>query len=144
MIDKQGIVHQIANVIEIVTCHTYGYDIVGGGYFNDNTEGVRLWTIQDAKDGDVLTTANGNIFIFKNINKHSVYSYCGLYFGRFHETKGCVNGKLATKLPSDYVPATKEQRNFLFEKMKEAGYEWDAEKKLEKVDTYCQENCKGF
>ena len=28
-----------------------------------------------------------------------------------------------------YVPATKEQRDFLFRKMKEAGYEWDATKK---------------
>ena len=26
-------------------------------------------------------------------------------------------------------PATKEQRNLLFQKMREAGYEWDAEKK---------------
>ena len=27
------------------------------------------------------------------------------------------------------TPATKEQRDLLFQKMKEAGYEWDAEKK---------------
>lgn len=55
VIDKQGIVHQIANVIENVTYHTYGYDIVGGGYFNENTEGIRLWTIQDAKDAGKRT-----------------------------------------------------------------------------------------
>ena len=29
----------------------------------------------------------------------------------------------------DAVPATKEQRDLLFAKMKEAGYEWDADKK---------------
>lgn len=33
------------------------------------------------------------------------------------------------------VPATKEQRDFLFQKMKEAGYEWDAERKeLKKIE----------
>lgn len=32
-------------------------------------------------------------------------------------------------------PATKEQRDLLFQKMKEAGYEWDADKKeLKKVE----------
>jgi hypothetical protein len=34
-----------------------------------------------------------------------------------------------------FIPATKEQREFLFQKMKEAGYEWDAEKKeLKKIE----------
>ena len=29
--------------------------------------------------------------------------------------------------------------------MVEAGYEWDADKKeLEKINSYCQENCKGY
>ena len=88
-----------------------------------------LWTVQDAKDGDVLCTPNGNLFIFKKITENRVYSYCGLFFRKFDETKGCVNGELATELPSDYVPATKEQCDFLFQKMKEAGYEWDAENK---------------
>ena len=36
--------------------------------------------------------------------------------------------------PTYYKPATKEQRELLFQKMKEAGYEWDAEKKeLKKI-----------
>ena len=54
VVDSQGLTHQIGGVVENVTTHTFGYDIVGGGYFNDDTEGVHLWTIQDAKDGDVL------------------------------------------------------------------------------------------
>jgi hypothetical protein len=34
-----------------------------------------------------------------------------------------------------FYPATKEQRDLLFSKMKEAGYEWDAEKReLKKID----------
>lgn len=35
----------------------------------------------------------------------------------------------------DILPATKEQRDLLFQKMKEAGYMWDTEKKkLKKID----------
>ena len=39
------------------------------------------------------------------------------------------------KYPLGVNPATKEQRELLFAKMKEAGYEWDAEKKeLKKIE----------
>ena len=134
VIDKQGLVHQIANVIENVTCHTYAYDIVGGGYFNDNTEGVRLWTIKDAKDGDVI--ADGNLpFIFKKIdaNKYS-YAYCGISVDDGFKIKSDGESGEWTWM-QDIKPATKEQRNLLFKKMHEAGYEWDAEKKeLKKIE----------
>lgn len=123
VIDKQNIVHQIANVIENITYHTYGYTIVGGGYFNNNTEGVRLWTIQDAKDGDILAS-NKSIFIFREeyIGEKPT-AHCGLMNGLFIEGNGAcwTNEKC--------YPATKEQRDLLFQKMKEAGYVWDNEKK---------------
>ena len=65
-------------------------------------------------------------------------AYCGINkYGKFFvwKTKDCI-------ITTDkYVPATKEQRNTLFAKMKEAGYEWDAEKKeLKKVEQY---HCTG-
>ena len=42
-------------------------------------------------------------------------------------------------------PATKEQRDLLFQKMHVAGYEWNDEKKeLKKINSYCQEHCKGY
>ena len=132
VIDKQGIVHQIANVIENVTNHTYGYDIVGGGYFNDNTEGVRLWTIQDAKDGDVLYMDNGLstcTFIYETINNSIIQKYAS--YNKFG-----FEGRHYLILNDGYVcPATKEQCDLLFSKMKEAGYEWSAEKKeLKKIE----------
>ena len=85
-----------------------------------------LWTIEDAKDGDVLVDEDTNtIGIFENtygICWHSKI-YCGkltctmvYHHGGSHEIK-------FTK------PATKEQRDLLFAKMREAGYEWDTEKK---------------
>lgn len=135
VIDKQGIVHQIANVIKNVTYNTYGYDIVGGGYFNDNTEGVRFWTIQDAKSGDVLACENGWTCIFKCLNDNLFSSHC------FMDDEGwfCENGgqghTLDERICGEIQPATKEQCDTLFQKMKEAGYEWDNEKKeLKKIE----------
>ena len=127
VIDKQDIVHQIANVVENVTNHTYGYDTVDGGYFNDNTEGVRFWTIQDAKDGDVLATDDGGICVFDGTIEEGKYpfAHCGLTRYGFETYDG--------KLPfthDDVHPATKEQRDLLFTKMKEDGYEWDVYNKV--------------
>lgn len=128
VIDNQGIVHQISNIIENVTNHTYGYDIVGGGYFNDKTEGIRLWTVQDTKPGDVLEFEDHErvvvgIISFVNDRTGKVDVSCLLEDNKF---------KIGNFYALDTInprPATKEQRDFLFQKMKDAGYEWDAEKK---------------
>ena len=95
---------------------------------------MRSWTIQDAKDGDVLYSSDSNQpFIYKCRNDdEQATCYCGINkFGKFFiwNTKDCI-------ITLDkYVPATKVQRDFLFQKMKESGYEWDAEKKeLRKID----------
>lgn len=88
-----------------------------------------LWTIQDAKNGDVLVTENKNIFIFKSIDNCSVYDHCRLYFGESPKLL-IINSCGSEQLPTGYRPATKEQRDLLFQKMKETGYEWDAEKKI--------------
>lgn len=87
-----------------------------------------LWTIQDAKDGDVLYSLDSNQpFIYKKRNRcEQATAYCGLnMYGKFFVwgTKDC-----AITL-NNYVPATKEQRDALMKAMNNAGYEWDAEKK---------------
>ena len=117
--------------------HKLGYHAYFGDHYADvpDIENWHKWTIQDTKDGDVLVTKNKNIFIFKSINNCVIYDYCGLYFGNFVEYSAPVNNPAATQLPMDYVPATKEQCDLLFQKMKEAGYEWDAKKKeLNKIE----------
>lgn len=85
-----------------------------------------LWTIQDAKDGDVLASKGGDdILIFRNIEDN-------LSFLSYYNIAG-KNEYYWAK--SSFIPATKEQRDILFQKMKEAGYEWDAEKKkLKKIE----------
>ena len=140
VIDKQGIVHQVANVVEIVSENTYGYDIVGGGYFNDSIEGVRLWTIPDAKDGDVLHSTgfhNDCIFIFNGLDNWKFDEPNGdraVATGYFCLSVSADNMEFGMQGPdcvevNTVKPATKIQRDFLFRKIKEAGYEWDAEKK---------------
>ena len=96
-------------------------------------EAFHLWTIQDAKEGDVLAFDNDTIVIFKDLyNSTSFHSYCHIEDGIFDFNKDDLpdwwNGE-------GFKPATKEQSDILFQKMKEAGYEWDAEKKeLMKVE----------
>lgn len=95
-----------------------------------------IWTIQDAKDGDVLATKideepNDFIYIFNKYDQNlGFWSHCYLdaYINRFHEGMYHNNYNVG-------VPATKEQRDLLFHKMKEAGYEWDVEEKeLKKIE----------
>jgi len=91
----------------------------------------RLWTIQDAKDGDILACGDEVTdcpFIFHDLNENSnPRSYCGIntldQFQVNDENGGfwsCANG---------VRPATKEQYDLLFQKMKDDGYKWDSESK---------------
>ena len=105
-----------------------GYCINNSGYIPFIcASDIRLWTIQDAKDGDILCS-NQIIVLFKqledDIDYNFVIAHAGIDIsGKLQITNGhwLINNKSK--------PATKEQRNLLFQKMREAGYEWDAEKK---------------
>lgn len=122
----------------------------GGSYYVENIEtrgrielfdaeqNFRLWTVTNAKDGDVLC-ANGRyfkeyIFNFSSLTEDNVIS---THFG-YDVFRGTFDTKVSRfGREEEFVsvtPATKEQRDTLFAKMKEAGYEWDAEKKeLKKI-----------
>ena len=101
------------------------------GYCNDHNgfipknreDDMRLWTIQDAKDGDVLAS-NRSTFIFsQEYMARKPEAHCGIMNGLFIvKPEGCWTNEKC-------YPATKEQRETLFKVMHEAGYEWDAEKK---------------
>ncbi len=92
----------------------------------------RPWTIQDAKDGDVLAV-NNEVFIYAH--KKQMYpiavAHCFVNSaGGFY-----LDGEFGYKEYEKISPATKERRDFLFQKMKEAGYEWDPVKKeLKKIE----------
>ena len=126
--------HQIIRVVENVTSHTYGYDTADNYYFNDTVEGVRLWDINDAKVGDVLVNGS-NIFIFHFINDTRIMGYCHVntYDDGFYIDLGKNDG--VCLIDGVVTPATKEQCDLLFQRMKETGYMWDSDKKkLHKID----------
>ena len=93
-------------------------------YEND----FHIWTIQDAKKGDVLASKDtSNILIFKNLDTST--SFSSYYNIERRRETGWSN--------QCFVPASKEQRNKLFQAMKQAGYTFDFEKKeLNKIIQY--------
>lgn len=118
----------------------------GQGTFVEFLKGYRLWTIQDAKPGDILhSTGWGSdcIFIFD-----------GLDYWRFSEPNGeravatgycCItisanSIEFGTQGPdcvevNNVKPATKIQRDLLFRNIRENGYEWDSDKlELRKIE----------
>lgn len=101
---------------------------------------MHLWTIQDAKDGDVLHSTgfhNDCIFIFNRLDNWKfdepngdravATGYCCLSISADKMEFG-IQGPDCVEVNTIKL-ATKIQRDLLFQKMKEAGYEWDADKK---------------
>ena len=131
--------HHIFQVIERSWPNAKYRNINGTEIFlNVNTldKQYHLWTIQDAKNGDILAVEPIEenyqypfIAIYKERGLDFFNSYCCISFnGKFHEAD--------TGHSIDNIhPATTEQRDLLFSKMHEAGYEWDAEQKeLKKIE----------
>lgn len=87
-------------------------------------EQFHSFTIEDAKDGDVLASNRGDIILARKVYKSQPFAYCGINNEEFM----CSDGHTFWHEVC-YHPATKEQRDLLFTKMKDAGYEWDIEKK---------------
>ena len=116
-------------------------EITNDAYLLDTGQGIpfscgntHLWTIADAKGGDVLVNGS-NIFIFHFLNGTRLMGYCHINIdnGRFYDDIG--KNECFCLIDAIVNPATKEQRDLLFQKMKEVGYEWDSEKKeLKKIE----------
>ena len=105
-------------------------DVVECDFIEKN---YHLWTIADTREGDVLANDH-HILILKELiydwssngTSYSVKAYCGIKpNGNFEIGKD--NWSFCGTL--HIHPATKEQRDLLFKKMEESGYEFDFEKK---------------
>ena len=117
-------------------------DVTEDGYCNSQhgfipksrEDSMRLWTIQDAKAGDVLAVEPENgypspfIAICKERGLDFFNSHCFVAFdSKFYVGE---NGHST----EDIHPATKEQRDTLERAITNAGYRWDKENlKLEKI-----------
>ena len=107
------------------------------GYrWDDETKTLKNWTIQDAKDGDVIFYDDGWTCIFKRIHGIWFSSYCFITSdGEFHTAY--ETHAVDSTINGNAHPATKEQRDILFQKIKEAGYKWNPETKtLEKLPKF--------
>ena len=127
------VVNKLGDAWHIDSFYGKNYQVSNGkgnySYFPiSKQDEMHPWTIEDAKDGDVLAvtmpTYGTWIGIFKERNGCVFSSYCFVNAqGTFK--KGTYNhgtGEAA-------YPATKEECDLLFQKMKEAGYSWDGELK---------------
>ena len=116
-----------------------------GSYFFNNIKSTKepvfhLWTLQDAKDGDVLCYKDEILlykYDIKNCTKQEI-TFGGFVYYCCYDGKRFITDSLYSLTEQDKMdihPATKEQCDLLFQKMKESGYEWDAEKKeLKKIE----------
>ena len=86
------------------------------------------FTIQDAKDGDILA-CNEEILLFKSYSvQESISLYCW-YNGQTNNFHSKEEIDISLNKRHKIFPATKEQRDTFMKAMNDARYEWDAEKK---------------
>ena len=94
---------------------------------NLSDDKIHLWTIQDAKDGDVLASKDKeDILIYKS---YSVIDLLLTSHISFSKKEGFCPRQYSAWDSNEFIPATKEQRDLLFKKMHEAGYMWDSDSK---------------
>lgn len=120
----------IAQILDIQEQYYVGLDINGKDFTSSrflNDDKIHLWTIKDAKDGNVLQLGGVTAIFKEYISNQYCKCYCSVYDGEFgiaieeggDNIYGCTNA----------TPATKEQCNQLEKAMTDAGYTFDFGKK---------------
>ena len=86
------------------------------------------FTIQDAKNGDVLVNGS-NIFIFHFINNRRLMGYCHVNMDdeTFYDDIG--RNECFCTIDAPVTPSTKEQHDAMMKAMYDAGYKWNAKTK---------------
>lgn len=102
---------------------------------------ARLWTIQDAKAGDVLylqKDGKEHIIIYKGVTKERFTTFVSAYCAYNGIVDAFCFADVSRYVDIAYggiMPATKEQRDTLMKAMADDGYGWDAEKReLKKIE----------
>ena len=109
---------------------TISRDSIYNSYDWDIDYAARLWTIEEAKDGDILTS-HECYAIFKEIDGLNIRCYCTFYLNVGSIPMFHIN-TLQNK--AVFCPVVKEERELFLEKINEFGYKWDSEnKKLIKI-----------
>lgn len=117
-----------AQITDLQKHYYIGIDTNGNDFvvsYSNECE-IKKWTIKDAKAGDVLCWDDSKcIALFKYIYDKETFKSYG-FVG--HCSNVYESGPSYHDIEGAH-PATKKQCDLLFQKMKEAGYKWDAEKR---------------
>lgn len=97
--------------------------------FNDVHKNFKLWDISDAKDGDLLVASDGSIFLFAGVDDCACKYYAAFTTDNYVKINKKEAGNGYWESSIGVHPATKEQRDLFFSKIKESGWDWDSEKK---------------
>lgn len=107
-------------------------EITDDAYLLDTGQGIpfscehnaHIWTITDAKNGDVLADEYGTIIMYQSMcSVGNANVYCCIENGEF------IARNIGVFETENFHPATIEQTELMLSKMKESGYELDDEKK---------------
>ena len=108
---------------------TISIDGTPNSYDWDIDNAARLWTLNEAKDGDVLVYedyGSVKIFIYQYGKVHYHCCLTNNHFISYNSYFGVRECRIH--------PADKKQRDLLFVKMKEVGYKWDKDKNLNNLN----------
>ena len=142
--EGEWIVNRFGDVWHIDSFDKKNYQVSNGDkycYFPiEKQNEMHLWTISDAKDGDVLSYKD-EISLYrhdiKNCTKQET-TFGGFVYYCCYDGKRFVVDSLYSLTEQDKMdihPATKEQRDQLEKAMADAGYRWNTdEKKMEKIE----------
>ena len=127
IIDKRcGKIKQVTSVVD------NGYYCDNGDYmcFECSDKYFRHWTINDAKKYDVLAYIHNNVQLWVMIYESISGPFGNVYCHAILKGDTFVGPGGYAMERERLHPATKEQRDLLFSKMKECGYEWNSEKNI--------------
>jgi hypothetical protein len=100
-----------------------------------NPETKTLEKLPKFKDGDILTTDLGNIFILKEPNEDNVYYSC--YIALIELESRIVQNRISFCVKTACRLATNDEKVKLFMAIKDNGYNWNSETKtLEKLPKF--------
>jgi hypothetical protein len=125
-------------ICQIIDVTEDGYCNSQHGFIPKNREdSMRLWTIEDSKPGDVLYTPKGcgveGVLLIEGWKQvdNTGRTLCSNVGYRIEDDEIIVGGLGAIwweGVIDPFYPATNEQKELLFEKIRENGYEYDSKK----------------
>ena len=100
-------------------------------HFGTNYPYLRLWTVKNATNGDVIVDTLDNIILFRKIGNNAFDDVVDYHCVIFNDDTFNVQDQdfFFGWIEDTFFPATKEQRERLLNKINENNYVWNSEEK---------------